>query len=335
MDDETELEPVIGAQSRTRRIDEAIAALASRQHGVVARRQLIALGLGRRAIAHRLECGRLHLIHRGVYAVGHPVLSVRGRWMAAVLAAGPGAVLSHRSAAALWAVRWTERADIEVTAPRQVEPRPGLHPHRAVLSADEVTVVDGIPTTTPARTLLDLAAVVSRQALERALDEAEMLRLPGPHELLDRYPGRRGAATLRTVLLTSRSPTPTRTELEDRFLTFLDDWGFDRPDVNSIIEGLEVDAVWREARLIVELDGFATHGTRRGFERDRERDRRLTAAGWRVIRLTWRQLEHGEALARELRALLGPQPRRTSSASPWPPPPHIVATPSVAPLRRI
>ena len=122
---------------------------------------------------------------------------------------------------------------------------------------------------------------------------------------------------------------------EAKFLTFLDDWGFDRPEVNTIIDGLEVDAAWRDARLIVELDGYATHGTRAAFERDRKRDRRLTAAGWRVIRLTWWQLATGEALARELRALLDLQPRRTSSASPWPPPPHMVATPSVAPVRRI
>ena len=254
--------------------------------------------------------------------------------MAAVLACGEGAVLSHQSAAALWSIRGTAKPRIDVTAPRDLRPRSGLHPHRAVLPADEVTVHDGIPTTTPARTLLDLAAVVPRQTLERALDEAEILRLPGPHKLLDRYPRRTGAANLRTLLLTSRSPTPTRTELEAKFLTFLDAWGFDRPDVNTIIEGLEVDAAWRDARLIVELDGFDVHRTRAAFERDRERDRRLTAAGWRVIRLTWRQLSGGEALAHELRTLLA-QLRRTNSASPWPPPPHMVATPSVAPLRRI
>ena len=335
MSDECALDPVIGGELRTRSVDELISMLAERQHGVVARRQLVARGVGARAIDHRLKCGRLHPVHRGVYAVGHRVLSQRGRWMAAVLACGSGAVLSHRSAAALWGIRPTSRPAVEVTTPRRLHARPGLQPHRAVLRADEVTVLDGIPTTTPARTLLDLAATLPRRSLERALDEAEVLRLPGPHTLLDRYPRRRGAATLRILLLTSRSPTPTRTELEEWFLTFLDDWGFDRPEVNTIIEGLEVDAVWRDARLIVELDGFATHGTRRGFERDRKRDRRLAVAGWRVIRLTWRQLSEGEALARELRALLGLQPLRTSSASPWPPPPHMVATPSVAPVRRI
>ena len=313
MADECALDPVIGGELRTRSIDELIAVLAERQHGVVARRQLVALGVGARAIDHRLTCGRLHLIHRGVYSVGHRVLSQRGRWMAAVLASGSGAVLSHRSAAALWGIRPTSRPSVEVTTARRLHARPGLHPHRAVLPADEVTVVDGIPTTTPARTLLDLAAVEPRRTLERALDEAEILRLPGPSELLDRYPRRRGAATLRTLLLTSRSPTPTRTELEDRFLTFVDDHGLPRPETNTIVDVYEVDAVWREARLIVELDGFATHGTRRGFERDRERDRRLTAAGWRVIRLTWKQLAGGEALAHEFRTLLACAHRVDSS----------------------
>jgi very-short-patch-repair endonuclease len=301
--DEYALRPVIGAEVHTRGLDELIAALAERQHGVVARRQLVPLGLNRRAIGHRLERGRLHPLHQGVYAVGHCVLSQRGRWMAAVLACGPGAVLSHRSAAALWAIRPTGRSRIEITTPSQLRPRPGLHPHRAVLPQDEITTHDGIPTTTPARTLLDLAAVTTRQTLERALDEAEVLRLSGPQTLLDRYPRRTGTKNLRTLLLDARSPTPTRNDFEDRLLALLDDHGLPRPETNTVVEGFEVDAAWREAKLIVELDGFATHGTRKAFERDRKRDRRLQAAGWRVIRLTWQQLAEPE-LAAELRTLL-------------------------------
>ena len=239
---------------------------------------------------------------RGVYAVGHRVVSRHGRWMATVLAAGPGAVLSHRSAAALWGLRATS-SRIEVTAPRKLRPRKGLHPHRAVLPGDERTIHEGIPVTTPARTLLDLAAVVDRQALDRALNEAEILRLESPAALVDRYPRKRGIATLRTLLAQSRS-TPTRNELEDRFVRFIDHHGLPRPETNTFIEAYEVDAVWREARLIVELDGYATHGTRRAFERDRTRDRRLTTAGWRVIRLTWMQLAEGEAIAHELYDLL-------------------------------
>ena len=149
--------------------------------------------------------------------------------MAAILACGPSAVLSHQSAAALWGIRPTAKARIDVTVPQQLRPRKGLHPHRATLPADEITVHDGIPTTTPARTLLDLAAVVPRQTLERALDEAEVLRLPGPQALLDRYPRRRGTKNLRTLLLDARSPTPTRTELEDCFVTFVDDHDLDAP----------------------------------------------------------------------------------------------------------
>ncbi|MDP9134149.1 MAG: DUF559 domain-containing protein [Actinomycetota bacterium] len=281
-----------------------IAALAQRQHGVVARRQLVALGLGSRAIDHRVQCGRLHPIHRGVYAVGHRVLSRHGRWMAAVLSAGPDAVLSHQSAAALWGLRTTARTRIDVTTPNTLRARRGLHPHCAVLPQDEHTVHEGIPVTTPARTLLDLAGVLDRQGLDRVLNEAEVLRLPGPAPLLERYPRKRGTKNLRSLLPTSRRSTPTRSELEDAFLAFLDDHRLPRPETNTVIEGYEVDAVWREAKLIVELDGYATHGTRRGFERDRIRDRRLTTAGWRVVRITWQQLAQPGDLAEALDTLL-------------------------------
>jgi hypothetical protein len=253
--DETVIRHRIGGRSQSRAIDAVTAALAGRQHGVVARRQLLQLGFGRRAIDRRIAQGRLHPLHLGVYAVGHRVLSQRGRWMAAVLACGPDAVLSHQSAAALWCIRHTAKARVDVTAPRALRPRPGIHPHCAALPTDEVTAHDSIPTTTPDRTLLDLAAVVPRQTLERALDEAEVLRLPGPAALLDRYPRRRGAANLRSLLLTARSPTPTRTELENRFRSFVDDHGLPRPEINTMIEGYEVDAAWREARLIVEVEG--------------------------------------------------------------------------------
>src|SRR4051812_25632030 len=156
--------------SRPRSPDAAVAALAGRQHGVVARRQLAALGLRSAAIDRRVAAGRLHPIHRGVYAVGHTVLALRGRWMAAVLAAGPEAVLSHRAAAALWAIRpgtW-----IEVTAPHAPRRR-GIVGHRGTVAPDERTVRDGIPVTTVARTLLDLAAILEPRLLERAMDEAE------------------------------------------------------------------------------------------------------------------------------------------------------------------
>jgi predicted transcriptional regulator of viral defense system len=195
MVDAFSLEPDIGAQLRNDPVDAAIAAIAARQHGVIARIQLLRLGLGRRAIAHRVEQGRLHVIHRGVYAVGHARLTIHGRWMAAVLASGEGSRLSYRSAGMLWAVRRTERGLIEVTSPRTGHPLPGVQRHRAELPADEVTVHDGIPVTTVARTLLDLATVLTPHQLARAVNEAEVQRLTDPlslNALLQRYPRRPG-----------------------------------------------------------------------------------------------------------------------------------------------
>src|SRR4051794_33214762 len=167
---EMSIDHVIGGQLTPRSLDAAIAALAERQHGVVERAQLLAARVGRRAIDHRLATGRLHPIHRGVYAVGHSVLSTPGRWTASVLAAGPGAVLSHRAAAALWAIR--AGTTIEVTAPTRRR-RPGIIIHCASLAADERGVRDGIPTTTVARTIFAPAAVADRQSVDTALHEAE------------------------------------------------------------------------------------------------------------------------------------------------------------------
>ena len=284
-----------GGKSQTRGADAAIAALAGRQHGVVARPQLLALGVTARSVERRIEGGRLHRVHAGVYSVGHRVLTVHGRWMAAVLAAGPDAVLSHRSAAALWGIRPTAATKVEVTAPRDLRARPGLLPHCAGLPQDERTTYHGIPVTTAARTLLDLAAVVPRHQLDRALNEAEVLRLPGPAALVARHPTARGTKALRALLLDARRST--RSPLEAEFLEFVDKHGFQRPETNILIEGCEVDAVWREAKLIVELDGWASHGTRAAFVRDRARDRRLTAAGWRPVRFADLRSAEPEELA--------------------------------------
>ena len=198
MDREITIDQVIGA-----RIDRVIADLAERQHGIVARLQLLALGVGRGAIDHRLACGRLHLVHPGVYAVGHRVLSKAAWWMAAVLASGDGAVLSHRAAGARWGLRQSSGQRIEVTVPRRRYSRPGIQPHVAQLPADEVTVVEGIPVTTPPRTLLDLAAVLPLHALRRSVNEAEVLRLSDPLSLADllaRHPRRSGVADLRRIV---------------------------------------------------------------------------------------------------------------------------------------
>jgi REase_MTES_1575 len=233
--------------------------------------------------------------------------------VAAVLAMGSEAVLSHRSAAALWGVRATARERIEVTLPAAYHARPRIEVHRARLAPDETTIHRGIPVTTPNRTLLDLAAVLDARHIEKAINEAEILRLTALlslDEVVRRHRGRRGAKALREILATrTLGATITRSELEDRFLRFLDEAVLPRPEVNVALRvagrWIEIDCLWRDRRLIVELDGHATHATAAGFERDRARDRALHANGWRVVRITWRQLhEEPDAVARDLERLL-------------------------------
>jgi very-short-patch-repair endonuclease len=260
--------------------------------------QLLGLCVGRGAIAHSVRIGRLHVWYRGVYAVGHRAVRREGRWMAAVLAAGPDAVLSHRSAAALWAIRPTARTRIEVTVAVKRRSTADIQIHHARLASDEVMVRDGIPVTTPQRTLVDLAAVLSSRELAKAANQAEILRLPAPDR--NRYRGRRGIRALPTT-----EPAPTRNDFEQTFVALLDAHDLPTPLVNSRIGPYVADFAWPRAKLVVELDGFATHGTRQAFERDRARDRTLSIAGWRVIRITWRQLhEKPKKLAGELQALL-------------------------------
>ena len=305
--DAFDLDHSMGCKGRIR-LDEAVAALATRQHGVVSRRQLLALGMHRRSVDHRIAERRLLPVHRGVYAVGHEALRREAAWMAATLVS-PRAVLSHRSAAALWGIRGGDRARTEITVPRALKRRDRLEIHRAGLPADEVTVERRIPVTTPARTLLDLAAILSPQRLERAATEAEIRRLGSPTSLADliaRYPGRPGIPAIKRLLeRRDIGRNITKRELELRFLAFLDTHGLPRPHVNARIHGREVDGLWPDQHLIVELDGFATHGTRTAFEADRARDRALLVAGHRVVRVTWRQLtEEHDAIAMQLRTLL-------------------------------
>ena len=205
---------------------------------MVARRQLVALGVGRRALGHAVETGRLHVWYRGVYAVGHRSLKREGRWMAAVLAVGPGAVLSHRSAAALWGIRPSARTAIDVNVGRKVPSRQGIDVHQARLAPDEVTALDGIPVTTAARTLVDVAAVLPADQLRRAVRQAELLRLPFPDPA--RYRGRRGITRL-----PREEPQPTRSELEDRFIAFLDANGLPPALVNKALNGIEPDIAGR------------------------------------------------------------------------------------------
>lgn len=286
----------MGSERRSLGVDRAIAELAERQHGVVARRQLLAIGFTARAIQRRIDAGRLHPLYRGVYAVGHARVSRDGRWLAAVLASGERSVLSHRAAAALWGIRqYTGRA--EVTIPRGSRGRAAIVARRSSLQPDEITEVRGIPVTTVARTLLDLAGVLEHEhQLDKAIRQAEYLRLFDLTEvtrLLDRHP-RRARALRKAVDTAAAGMQETRSDLEDRFRALLLDADLPTPVLNATIEldgqAIEPDALWPAHKLIVELDGRQTHGTPSAFEADRLRDRRLAAAGYRTIRITSRQL---------------------------------------------
>ena len=225
--------------------------------------------------------------------------------MAAVLAAGVTAVLSHRSAAALWVIRPTARARIEVTVPTKRRSANDIQIHSAALEPDEITIKDGIPVTTPARTLVDLAAVLRPDDLRSAINQAEILRLPYPD--LSRYEGRRGISALKR----REEPVLTRSKLERDFIAFLDANALPPALVNQPLSGKEPDFRWPRHKLIVEVDGFDTHRTRQAFEDDRARDRKHLAAGWRVVRITHRQLhEQPRELAADLARLL---PRLSAS----------------------
>ena len=237
--------------------------------------------------------------------------------MAAVLAGGPGAVLSHWSAAALWGIGPNGTGPVHVTVPRQRRSRDGIRFHNSKLPPDEITEVDGIPVTTVPRTLFDQATSLTPRRLERALNEADIRRLTDRltlDDLLTRYPGRAGSRAVRAALRGRRAgATMTRSELEERFIELLDAEGFPRPEVNVILtppdSTPEVDCLWRAQRLVVELDSRTYHQTVAAFEEDRERDRALHAAGWRVIRVTARHLTDGrQALIADLRTLLSALP---------------------------
>lgn len=276
--------------------------------------QLLALGLGPTGITRRQARGALHRERHGVYAVGQPALTIRGRWMAAVLAAGPTAVLSHTTAAALHGLVPTGTGPVHVTSPvRRARNQRGIRHHLSSLPDDEITTRDRIPVTEPMRTLVDLAAVLSPHRLQRAADLArigEQARRRRLEELVARHRGRRGIATVRAILAAAeRDAAIPRSELENRLRAIVASAGLPAPEINArertTGRRYELDASWPAPRLAVELDGWESHRSRASFEADRERDRRLTVAGWRVIRITWRQLRDEPALvAAHLRALL-------------------------------
>jgi very-short-patch-repair endonuclease len=262
-------------------VDAAIADVAARQHGIVTRAQLVAAGLTTDVVDHRLKLGRLIAVHRGVYAVGHLPPSPQAKAMAAVLACGPNALLSHRSAAALYGlIRYHGKPD--VTAPTRRR-HPGINLHRS--PAAERTTHYGIPITTPARTLLDLAELLDPDSLTRAVNEAHFGNLLSTDDVettLANSPGRRTSALTRELAI-----PPTRSAFERAFLAMVDRYDLPRPEVNTIVHGYEVDMLWRPQRLIAELDG-RQHEL--AFESDRERDAHLLAHGLSTIRITWLRL---------------------------------------------
>jgi Protein of unknown function (DUF559) len=320
VDGETGLTHLLCGLTRFRRLggdDETIAALATRQHGVVARRQLLELGIGRRSIEHRLARGRLRRLwpgRRAAYAVGHEALTQAGRATAGVIVAGPGAVVSHWTAAALHGIDDRRRAVVHVTAPKERRSRRGLFIHHARLPAEEVVVLDGIPVTSVARLALDLSAERDQRMLRTLIKRAEFKGLVTASEIVDvlqRYPRRRGRGTLARIAA-SYALTAGRTQspLEDDFLEFCGVRDVPLPETNVPIAAggrtYVVDCVWREARVIVELDGRDAHARELAFEDDRARDRALIAAGWRPIRVTSAQLRRGaDALEHDVRAVLG------------------------------
>jgi very-short-patch-repair endonuclease len=262
----------------------------------------------------RIKRGRLHRLHAGVYAVGHRLVPRHGWLMAAVLASGPEAVLSHYSAAILWDLRgYSERA-VDVTVPRKSTSTKQIWRHHSLLPTDERTVREDIPVTTVPRTILDLAATEPADTVENLLRESEYLglsdRLSLP-DLIERYPGKRGTRKVHLALerLKEEPEGRRRSRLEERFAPFLRLHRLPLPRFNDqIVLGANrytVDCHWPEVRQIVELDGWQGHSTKTAFREDRARDRRLAAVGYPVTRLTWNQLDdEPEAIAADLRVLL-------------------------------
>jgi hypothetical protein len=295
-------------------IERAIIKRARLQHGVISLTQLLEMGLTRSAVHKRGSNGRLHRVHRGVYSlVPVNLLRKEAHWMAAVLACGPRAALSHQTAAAHHGLRGTDRAKIDVTVPgRSGRRHPKLDIHRSrTLTGADTTTVNGIPCTTVARTLLDLAEVVNHRALERAFDQAEILEvldLRALNDQIHRNRTRAGARSVKRILNEHYiGSTLTQSDLEEAFLALCRRISVPQPELNRWIDlhddepMIWADFVWRGQRVIVETDGGRFHGTHQARERDPRRDQRATLAGWRPVRTTWRQVTRRP---RELEAIL-------------------------------
>jgi very-short-patch-repair endonuclease len=276
-----------------------VAALASRQHGVVTRAQLLALGFSTARIGRWVKAGRLVALYTGVYAVGHAALGQPGRWFAATAACGPRAALSHGSAAALWELRGSQPNRIHVTVPgtggHDMPRGVRLHRYRSLDPVADLTARDGIPVTTVERTILDLTLVLAARKVRRAFGQADVLRLLDFAEvdrLITTHPNRRGTRIFAAIAAEHRPDRPlSRSDFEDRMAELCDRHGLPAPEINRRVAGLEVDLSWPEYGLVVEADTSAFHGTWAAKERDAARDARLAAAGYVVRRFTDRQLE--------------------------------------------
>jgi predicted transcriptional regulator of viral defense system len=286
--------------------------MAKKQHGVVSIRQLEGpLGFSQRSVSRAVDAGRLHRIYRGVYAVGHAELSQRGECLAAVLAVGPGAVLSYYSAGWLWGLWSGSPAPFEVTSfvPRHHQPPKGVRRHRARnLIEEDRAMVDGIPVTSVARTLLDLAWKLRSDQIARVLSRAEELKLLDLEDInavIERNRGHHGAKRLRYALDIYKPAIFSRSEFERRFVSYLVDSGLPRPATGWNELGHEVDVYWPELRFGVELDSWATHGTRDAFERDHDRDLDFAVAEVETIRVSERQFRREpDAIATKVARLL-------------------------------
>jgi very-short-patch-repair endonuclease len=290
---------------RIRRDAVDVAQLATRQRGVVSRAQLRECGLANATVGRWIAAGRLHRVHPGVYAVGHTNLDVEGRLLAALLYAGPQSALSHATAAWWWQLLDVEPVVVHVSVTGRRRPLPRVRIHRA-RRLDPV-VHRRLAVTGIRQTLLDVAATLPFDVLHRALAEADYRRLCDPAELasvLGR--GQRGSAALRRAIA-QHSPELARTLsiLEERFLGLCKRSGLQMPEVNAHIHGLMVDTLWRDARLIVELDGHAAHATPTRVEEDRRRELLLRSDGYTVLRYTWAQVtQDSDQVVSDLRAAL-------------------------------
>jgi very-short-patch-repair endonuclease len=259
-----------------------IAQLASKQYGVVARQQL---SIGQDAVDHRCRTGLLHRVHHGVYAVGHLGLGQEARWLAAVLACGDGAVLSHRSAATFWGIRLGELFKVEVTTEHDRR-HPGITTHRARLAPADRIVHRGIPVTSPARTLADLAHLLDHDELTRALREAMFRRLYDPKAIEDALT-RRPSKALKDLLTEA---SVTQSMMEDRFLTICHRHRLPQPRTQHRIGAKRYDFAWPQQRVVVETDSWLAHSTPYAFQADRSQTNALQLAGWLVLRFTWADL---------------------------------------------